>query len=101
MDAIRIFYNLTNESDEFCIDGDREYFGLSQHRGGYLRRISTNSKLKNKFHQNNKQLIDKINSEYNRLVKLSPFPPNTQGPRFKHDKELLYNIVKKLYNQTI
>jgi hypothetical protein len=42
-DALRVFFSL-QESADFCIDGDREYFGISQHRGGYLKRIDTSHK---------------------------------------------------------
>ena len=42
-DALRNFWRM-KESSDFCIDTDREYMGITQHRGGYLRRIHTHAK---------------------------------------------------------
>jgi hypothetical protein len=40
MDALRNFWR-TEESKDFCIDSDREFMGITQHRGGYIRRTDT------------------------------------------------------------
>lgn len=97
MDALRIFFNVTKESQDFCIDADREYFGLSQHRGGYLKRISTDSKVNNKFQQNNQQLVRQISSKFHQFAHSEE---SKRGQKFKYHYELLHKVVQELYNET-
>lgn len=87
---MRIFFNLT-ESSDFCIDSDKEYFGLSQHRGGYLKRIHTNYKA-----PISKNLLEEINRSYrhNRTT----YPTNSKATlRYRHDKMKLEQAVSEVY----
>jgi hypothetical protein len=84
-DALRVFFNLT-ESSDFCIDQDREYFGLSQHRGGYLKRVQTT-------HQTDvpQKMVQTINSAYSKQqVGQATLPAPA---KYKFDRERLEKAV--------
>jgi cephalosporin hydroxylase len=87
-DALRIFFTLPHSTD-FCIDQDREYFGLSQHRGGYLKRRSVDHKSSVE-----QKVVDTINSLYKAQV--DPAMAGGSGSpaaRYRYDRERLEKSV--------
>lgn len=63
LDALAAFWKF-QPSKDFCSDEDREFLGLTQHRGGYLLRTGSD----------NKKLLDTnvtatFDREYNKLFK--------------------------------
>jgi hypothetical protein len=88
-DALRVFFNLTEASD-FCIDGDREYFGISQHRGGYLKRIDTAHKTLMP-----KAIVEGIN----RVFKANRTIVRGNTPRLFYERKKLEEAVEQVYHQ--
>lgn len=89
-DALRVFFNLTEASD-FCIDGDREYFGISQHRGGYLRRVDTTYKKLMP-----KEIVEGINRVFKANMTKKTVNMSVQN---KYEREKLEEAVEQVYHQ--